>query len=180
MEKYYFGYYSPHENEDILLCVSHSRRLVKDYLADIRRLDKLSYTIQVEYDTDEKIMYYYDEFLLYEYRAFYIPLRDICIIEDSTEQDESLLVDSIYGLKEITKTLMATPKKYKNEITQLMKTIQILITLNTSKKYSKLASRCHSILYCNMQEYTKWVETYNYKKEMQERFRNDADILPFY
>lgn len=179
MEKYYFGYYSPDDNEDTLLCISQSKRLVKDYLENIRRLNKSNYTIESEYQSDESIIYQYDEFVLYEFNAFYIPLRDICIIEESTECDEGLLRDTIHGLKEITKTLMATPKKYKSEISQFLKTIQLLINLNTSKKYPKLTSRCHSILYCDMHEYTHWVIQYNYSRDMKERFRNGADLLPF-
>jgi len=167
----YIAYY---DKGNILLATSKKKKLLKDYIEQIRLLKPKDYYIE------EEILdysYYYTKYELYILNEFYnliLPQIDIDIINMEYGQLETELETTINKLKYFA-FIINNIKDSKDNLACVLDNIKVLNNYKEDKKqYKKILKShllSHPVLTSNIDEYFQLVTIYKEYKKNIDRFQ---------
>lgn len=155
--RYHIGRY-----HDQPFCVSPNKDLIRLYMEDHRYLSKSDYDIEDTINLGNSFGDDKDQLTLVEWDSYYIPRRDIKMIEylyNDIESEIEKTLSSLIHLKGLHHKLNTA------ESTNMNDTIKLLYkTLKSDKKMNKLTKRDikeNSVLFIPMDEYIDILNWYN-------------------
>lgn len=159
-------------NENII-AVSTDKDVLKEYMKNIRGLDKSDYELE-ELETDSSYYYIqYEDCVLTKFFSFFIPLRDIRIIEMEYAGIDKDLESLLNRLKYFSFLFNRIDDKNTcNHSLELIKDIESIS--NKDKKMNKLNKAHylnHPILSCNINQYFNFIKKYNEYQDLEKRYK---------
>jgi len=165
----YIGYYNGK-----IICMHPEKAIVQMYLKLNRHLSKDEYDIKRKFISETDLCLSYDDYLMYDYHGLYIPNVDSVIIDKDCATMDAELDSTLVQLKQLL-LLISHLKKTDEEIKKIIETIKILQSYKSKKKYNKLYKEnilSHPILYCNIKEYSRYINQFNELRTMSTNYKD--------
>lgn len=171
----YLGYYIPKSNVRYLLGVSKKKMVIKNYLENHRGLDEIEYSIEKEELSDSELLIKYSDYIISEYYGYYIPEIDQTLIELYSPNIQDLLNITINNLKEIYLLSNNIKKIDYSDNLRIMYSIKSLMKFKSKSIINKLERKSYKtspILFCNIEEYMRYIRTFQEEREMNNRYKD--------
>lgn len=173
-ELIYKGYYCKKHN-DILLCVSSSKEIVKNYLINHRNLSKGEYFIEKEDVSDIDLVTKYDDYLMSEYYGYFIPAIDQVIIEMNSKSIEEILSNTMESIKYIITISDSIKSIERYEMSNLLNCYKTLNNFKINHKKLKKLENKHiktdEFFFVDIDEYLKSINSFKELRDMNTRYK---------
>lgn len=155
----YCGYYTLSPKNPTLLCVSDTRKMVKNYLKIYRRLSKEEYSIEKIFVSYIRLIDDLDIYVISEWNGHYIPAIDQIHIGTLENQNTEFLFNSIRNLNRVVGYVRDIKGVSKEDISILSLAVSVLLKIskkvNIGKKFDEIYQ--NEILYAPIEEHIKHI-----------------------
>lgn len=161
----------------IPISVSSHKKSVKNYMKDIRQLNKNEYTIErEEVSEDNYFEYLYEDLVLTQFYDLYIPLIDIKIIEMEYKDLSHDFFSYIEKIKYFTFLFNNIDnKEIVDQSIELMKNLDVYTKGKKFDKLNKIHMLSHPIMSCDMYQYFMFMKNYKDYKDLKKRYKELCD-----